>query len=371
MQGRIVDMNEARKSGESVLIAMSGGVDSAVAALLVKEAGFRAVGLTMKNYCYGDADVPDRSCCSVEAIHDARRECDRLGIPHRVVDVEDFFTHEVVDNFLSEYQEARTPNPCVRCNSIVRFSTLIDHADRFGIDYVATGHYARIFEMDNGERYLARSTNRRKDQSYFLSGVHGETLGRMLFPLGDYDKETVRGVASDASIAVADKKESQEVCFVPDGTLRSFLDSKDVALLAGPIENTEGEVLGQHEGLASYTVGQRRHLGIAAGRPQYVVRLDRERNTLVVGDEDELMSGEFMCTFQWLDPQVRSKPLNVRAQIRYHHEPTPVTDIFTDGRKGRVQFESPQRAVCPGQTVVFFRDDIVVGSGVIDAAGPA
>ncbi len=346
---------------------MSGGVDSAVAALLLVREGFRAIGLTMKNYCYGDAEVPDRSCCSIEAIDDARRECERLGMSHRVVDVEDFFSKEVVGNFLSEYQNARTPNPCVRCNTIVRFDTLLDYADKVGADFVATGHYARVFESASGGLYLARAVNRAKDQSYFLSGVHDSgTLGRVVFPLGDYDKATVRDYAQDADMSVADKSESQEVCFVPEGTLKSFLEKNNLEFTPGPIENTRGERVGEHKGLTSYTIGQRRHLGIATGIPQYVVRIDGGRNTLIIGDNDDLLERGLVCTLEWIDPVAVADPSGITAQIRYRHPSAPVSRIEIDGGAGIVEFSDPQRAICPGQTVAFYRGDVVVGSGVID-----
>jgi tRNA-specific 2-thiouridylase len=372
MDGSFVDTRAValRKPGASVLVAMSGGVDSAVSALLLSKSGFETIGLTMKNYCYGRSEAPDRSCCSVEAIQDARRECDRLGIAHRVADVEKFFTREVIGNFLAEYARGRTPNPCVRCNTIVRFDTLLDHADRLGVDYVATGHYARVFESSDGRRFLARSASREKDQSYFLSGVRGEGLRRVLFPLGEVEKSGVRAAARNASMDVAEKPDSQEVCFVPAGGLKRFLESRDVDLEPGRVENTGGEVLGNHTGLAGYTVGQRRRLGISAGRPKYVVRLDTGRNVLVVGDPEDLLARELECTIEWIDPSAGERADGIAAQIRYRHAAAPVCRIAVAGRKGTVQFESAQRAVCPGQTIVLYRDDIVVGSGVIDATGP-
>jgi tRNA-specific 2-thiouridylase len=367
MDGRFVDLEGSR--GKRVLVAMSGGVDSSVAALLLKEAGLQVTGLTMKNYCYGDAEVPDRSCCSLEAIDDARRECDRLGIAHRVADVEEFFAREVIGDFLSEYENARTPNPCVRCNSIVRFRTLVDYADRLGLDYVATGHYARIFETSSGQRYLARSSQHRKDQSYFLSGVQGDTLCRILFPLGGYDKATVRQLAGDAAMSVAAKGESQEVCFVPEGTLESFLAASRVSFKPGQIESISGEVIGTHNGLAPYTVGQRRRLGIATGTPQYVVGLDRERNVLVVGDADDLLSRDLLCRFAWISDDAVGEPTALTAQIRYRHDGAAVERIDNDGSTARVVFVEPQRAICPGQTIALYRGEIVVGSGIIDGSG--
>jgi tRNA-uridine 2-sulfurtransferase len=371
MKGIFIDTRALgeRSPGASVLVAMSGGVDSAVAALLLSRGGFRPVGLTMKNFCYGGDNVPDRSCCSIEAVDDARRECDRIGIPHRVADVEKFFAREVIDNFVSEYRSARTPNPCARCNTIVRFQTLMEHADKLGIEYVATGHYARVFACDDGRRFVARAVSRAKDQSYFLSGVRGEMLGRILFPLGSLGKDEVRAQARGASMAVAEKAESQEVCFVPEGGIRAFLEKRGVVFAPGNIENTRGEVIGTHTGVSEFTIGQRRHLGVATGEPQYVVRIDGPRNVLVVGSAEDLLAREVSCGIEWLDPSVIEDPRGLTAQIRYHHPGAAVTRMTAEGAKGRIEFEEPQRAVCPGQTIALYRGDLVVGSGVIDGSG--
>jgi tRNA-specific 2-thiouridylase len=371
MKGRFIDTGSlgAGTPGASVLVAMSGGVDSAVAALLLARAGFSPVGLTMKNYCYGEDNLPGRSCCSIEAVEDARRECDRIGIPHRVADVQPLFTAAVIGNFVSEYENARTPNPCVRCNTIVRFNTLLEHAGKLGIEYVATGHYARVFERADGARFVARAVDREKDQSYFLSGVHGDTLDRVLFPLGAIGKDAVRTAAREAVMAVADKAESQEVCFVPEGGIRAFLETRGVRFVPGNIENAKGEVVGTHAGLGEFTVGQRRHLGIATGTPQYVVRLDKKRNVLVVGGAEELLAREVFCTFEWIDASVTEDGEGLAAQIRYRHAGSPVARVSVDGSTGRIEFENAQRAVCPGQTIALYRGEVVVGSGVIDGPG--
>ena len=367
MQGRHLAIDDGAVAGR-VLLAMSGGVDSAVSAVKLRDAGYDVIGLTMKNYCYGEAAVPDRSCCSIESIDDARGVCESLGIRHMVVSTEELFGAEVFDNFISEYRDGRTPNPCVRCNSVVRFETLSGYAAKLGADFVATGHYARVFEREGGRRYLARAAYRAKDQSYFLSGLSHDDLGRVLFPLGDRTKPEVRSDARASGLDIAEKPESQEVCFMPDGTLREFLDGR-VAMAPGDIESIDGEVLGAHSGLAAYTVGQRRGLGVSAPYPLYVVRLDRARNVLVVGYDHALFEQALTCRLGWLDPGAEGAAAGVTAQIRSRQEAQALASIERSGDTARVVFEDAQRAIAPGQTIAFYDGDIVVGSGVIEAAG--
>jgi tRNA-specific 2-thiouridylase len=371
-----------RVEGErSAIVAMSGGVDSAVAAMLLAQAGFRVVGLTMKNFCYGQSELPESSCCSVEAIEDARRICTHLGAVHRVIDVEKQFHREVIEDFISEYEQARTPNPCVRCNSRIRFHCLADYADQLGIHYIATGHYARICRLTANQLRVARPLDTSKDQSYFLSPLSDPAmLRRVLFPLGGLSKDEVRQLAARQGLSVAEKSDSQEVCFVPEGSLRSFL-SGHINDCPGAIEDTSGAVVGQHDGLSYYTIGQRRKLGIAAGTPRYVIELNRERNVLVIGSDEDLLKRGLRCTLLWIDESavegtdlggpVSSRPVSgmragLTAQIRSRHQAAEVESFKVAAGIARVVFAQPQRAVCPGQTIALYRDDMVVGAGTID-----
>jgi tRNA-uridine 2-sulfurtransferase len=370
MRGEYLSIHQPARRGAHVLLAMSGGVDSGVSAIALAEAGYHVVGLTMKNYCYGDAGAPERSCCSLEAIDDARAVCQRAGIRHMVVNTEEIFGREVYRNFLDEYRAGRTPNPCVRCNSIVRFQTLVEWAEKLGFDLVATGHYARVFRSEAGRTYVARSTSRAKDQSYFLSALDPAVLDRVLFPLGDREKSDVRDDARRAGLAVADKPDSQDVCFIATRTLREFLDGK-VPMNEGDIVTASGDVVGRHDGVATYTVGQRRGLGIAAERPQYVLSVDAARNVVVVGDEPGLMRRELVFQVAWLDEdaaRAAERAGALSAQIRSRHAAEPVESVAFEGSRARIMFAAPQRAIAPGQTIALFDDDVVVGAGVIESA---
>ena len=371
MHGQFIALRDAPRRNGHVLLAMSGGVDSGVSALALAEVGYTVVGLTMKNYCYGDAGAPERSCCSIEAIDDARAVCQGAGIRHIVVNTEEIFGREVYHNFLDEYRHGRTPNPCVRCNSIVRFDTLVAWAKELGFDMIATGHYARVFRSDRGRYYVARSTSRAKDQSYFLSALEPSVLDRVLFPLGDREKSDVRDDARRAGLRVADKPDSQDVCFISTRTLRDFLDGK-VDLTEGDVETVNGEVVGRHDGLATYTVGQRRGLGVAAGRPQYVVSMDVERNVIVVGDEDNLMRRELVFRTAWADQTAARSAAesgSLSAQIRSRHQADRVEAITFHEDTASVVFTSAQRAIAPGQTLALYDGDVVVGAGVIESSG--
>jgi tRNA-specific 2-thiouridylase len=371
LSGRFINTRERAAAGSRVLLAMSGGVDSAVSAALLQRSGHEVVGMTMRNYCYGEdagsGSTPERSCCSLEAIDDARGVCARLDIPHMVVDTEEIFGREVYDDFLFEYANARTPNPCVRCNSIVRFRTLADYARKTGADFVATGHYARTFRSEAGRLYVAAALHTGKDQSYFLAGLQHDDLERVMFPLGELDKVRVRDAARDAGLSVADKPESQEVCFVPDGSLRRFLDGK-IELSPGDIEHVNGQVLGTHRGLGMYTVGQRRGLGISNRDPLYVIRLDRRRNVLVVGSDADLFETTLVFRLGWVDHSV-SVGGGLSAKTRSRSPAAPVERVTVDGELAEVVFSSRQRAIAPGQTLALYDGDVVVGSGVIERSG--
>jgi tRNA-specific 2-thiouridylase len=377
----MIDTWKSIPPGARVVVAMSGGVDSSVAAAILVERDCDVVGVTMKNFCY--SEVPEEhaaaACCSLEAIEDARSVACRLGIPHHVLDFEGPFREAVMDPFVAEYAAGRTPNPCVRCNRFVRFPQLWRKARLVGAEGVATGHYARAVTLEDGRVELRRPIDRAKDQTFYLWGLSRALLERALFPLGELTKGEVRRRAAGLGLENAEKSESQDICFIPDGDLRGFLAreaSARPALAAagrfepGPIRDRDGHEIGTHPGSAFFTIGQRRGLGIAAGEPLYVTVIG-EGNAVVVGPEPDLLSGGLEAEdVNWLvaPEKLPEGEFGAEVQIRYRSAPAPATVEARPGRTIRVRFEEPQRAVAPGQSAVVYQGDRVLGGGTIRAS---
>ena len=350
---------------ERVLVAMSGGVDSSVAAALLYEQGYDVVGVTMKMFCYAD-DVPNRPCCSLDSINDARRVCERLGVPHYVLNMESAFGRDVVQNFVSEYASGRTPIPCVRCNTFTKFRDLLRKADGLDAQWIATGHYARVVGG-----VLHRGLDANKDQSYFLWGIERGVLERMLLPVGELTKAETRARARALGLhVVADKIESQEICFVPDGdyarVLERHLGADAPSLSPGKIVTSDGRVVGEHTGFARYTIGQRRGLPGGFPHPMYVVAIRPEDRSVVIGPRDELLGrGVIAREINWLvdAPGVGAR---VNVQVRHRAQAAPAEIIRLDHAAIELALEQPVAAITPGQSLVLYDGDRVLGGGIID-----
>ncbi len=354
-----------------ILVAMSGGVDSSVAAALLVEQGFEVVGATMKTFCYSETDGPSQTCCGLQGISDARRVAETLDIPHYVYDVEEEFTRDVVDDFVEEYARGRTPNPCVRCNSNTKFRDLLKRGRMLGCDGIASGHYVRMKHRDDGTSALLRGVDREKDQSYFLWGLPPEMLPRLHFPLGALTKPRVRERAADLGLVTADKPESQEICFVPTGDYRDFLAKELLpthpALEPGPIVRSDGRVVGEHDGYAGFTVGQRKGLGGGFQEAMYVLEVRPEERAVVVGPREELDSGAVeIGELNWL-AAAPEPGASVEVQIRYGADPAAAR-VVEAGARLVLDFDEPQRAVTPGQSGVVFRGERLLGGGRISRA---
>ena len=355
---------------ERVLVAMSGGVDSSVAAALLVEQGYDVVGATMKLFCYGE-DVPDRPCCSLDSVNDARRVCQQLGVPHYVLNLETAFGRDVIDNFVDEYARGRTPIPCVRCNTFTKFRDLLRKADAVDARWIATGHYARVVEGA-----LHRGLDARKDQSYFLWGIDRDVVARMLLPVGDRTKAETRAVAHRLGLEViAEKAESQDICFVPDGDhttiLRKHLGAETPSLSAGPFVLSDGTCVGTHGGFARFTIGQRRGLPGGYRVPMYVVEIRPADRAVVIGPREELLGrGVVGRELNWLgeSPALGSR---VSVQVR-HRAPAALAEVvrLTD-EEIELALDEPLAAITPGQSMVLYDGARVLGGGIIERARSA
>ncbi|MGC8887924.1 MAG: tRNA 2-thiouridine(34) synthase MnmA [Verrucomicrobiia bacterium] len=361
----MVLVNENKKQ---VVIGLSGGVDSSAAAALLLEQGYEVIGITLKMWGRDCVNRSEDKCCGPQAVMDARAICSRLGIPYYVIDDSERFKKEVIEYFAAEYKMGRTPNPCVVCNEKIKFGTLIASALQLGAEFVATGHFARVeYSHQSGRYLLKRGLDLKKDQSYFLFSLRQQQLARACFPLGNLTKNQSRELASKYNLKTAQKQESQEICFVPDGDYAGFLMKSGLAAARkGEIVDLSGRVLGYHDGVHLFTIGQRKGIKIPAPKPYYVVDIDAQNNRVIVGTQQDLVSDRLKVErCNWIMFDNPPQKLEVIAKIRYNHPGAQATVFPQQDGTAIVHFHTPQRAITPGQACVFFIDDVVVGGGWI------
>ena len=353
-----------------VMIGMSGGVDSSVAAAVLLEQGYEVFGVTMQIWPDKDESLQktEGGCCSLSAVDDARRVADKLGIPYYVMNFKEIFQQKVIDYFISEYINGRTPNPCIACNRYVKFEALLDKSVAMGMDFIATGHYARTSFDKATQRYLLnKSITETKDQTYALYNLTQQQLSRTLFPIGEYEKNRVRDIAREIGLSVASKPDSQEICFVNDNDYARFIqENSDYKITPGYFVDIHGKKLGTHKGIINYTIGQRKGLGIAFGKPMFVVSINTSDNTVILGDEIEVFKNTLIADdLNYISIEKLEADMHVTAKVRYSAKEAAATISPLENGQVKVVFETPQRAITLGQSVVFYSDDIVVGGGVI------
>ncbi len=352
-----------------VVVGMSGGVDSSVAAYLLKEQGYDVIGVTMQIWQDEEQAMQEENggCCGLSAVDDARRVAAALEIPYYVMNFKKEFKEHVIDYFVEEYQNGRTPNPCIACNRYVKWESLLQRSLSIGAEYIATGHYARVVQLENGRYTLRRSATLAKDQTYALYNLTQDQLKRTLMPVGEYTKEEVRSIAEKINLRIASKPDSQDICFVPDGDYASYIEEEaGVKVPEGNFVLTDGTVLGRHKGITHYTVGQRKGLGLALGYPAFVLEIRPETNEVVIGTKEESMTTQLVArNLNFMSIEDLTEPLHVFTKIRYNHRGAWCTIEKTGEDEILCTFDEPQRAVTPGQAVVFYDGEYVLGGGTI------